>query len=276
MYLTFTKSGYDTDTPRSSEVYSIERKDGENWAVVASGAAYGQDSYLFAVPTLVDSTDAGDGMTEFRVVAAMDEGNFLSETAWGYSVDNIAPGPPDGFTVHIGTEVTQLSWQESEAEDFQYFNIYRGETEDFEPTEEDLVHQTAETAWDDPENGRYYKLSAVDDAGNEGEAVDPETVTDTLDSPSQFALFPCVPNPFNPATTIRFSLPVDTEVSLVVYDLSGRKISDLISQEHLSRGDHETVWNGTDAQGQPVASGVYFYRLEAEGFTETRKMTLLK
>jgi len=275
VYIHFIRSGWDTDSPRSTEGYSIERNDEGNWVLVATGYAYGDSAYTYVVSTLQDSTDAGDGLTEFRVVAAMDEGNFLSESAWGYSVDNIAPGPPEGFVVHVDTDVTHLSWQESEAEDFQYFNVYRGEADDFEPTEENLVHQTAETAWVDPDNGRYYKLSAVDDAGNEGEIVDPETVVDVPDVPREFALFPCVPNPFNPSTTIRFSLPVDTNVSLRVYDLLGRKISDLFSKD-LPQGNHEVEWRGRDDQGESVASGVYFYRLEAEEFTRTRKMILLK
>jgi len=275
VYLSFTRSGWDTDTPRSTEGYNIHRKDEGNWVVVSTAYAFGQPSYIVAVPTLQDSTETGDGLTEFRVVAAMDEGNFLSESAWGYSVDNIPPGPPEGFVVDIDTDVTHLSWQPSDAEDFQYFNVYRGETEDFEPSEENLVHQTAETAWVDAANGRYYKLSAVDDAGNEGEIVDPETVVNVPELPTQYALFPCVPNPFNPSTTIRFSLPVESDVSLVIYDLSGRRIV-VLASDHLPQGHHEVVWQGEDAQGEFLASGVYFYRLEAGEFVQTQKMILLK
>jgi len=273
--LSFIRSGWDTDEPRSTEGYSVERRDNDNWISVATSYAYGQPSYTYLVPTLQDSTETSDGLTEYRVVAAMDEGNFLSESAWGYSVDNIAPGPPSGFVVDIDIDVTHLSWQPSEAEDFQYFNIYRGDTEDFEPSEGNLVHQTADTTWDDPINGRYYKLSTVDDAGNEGEVIDPETVVDVPDAPCKLALFPCVPNPFNPSTTIRFSLPVDADVSLAIYDLSGRRIVELISED-MPRGIHEVEWRGKESGGQPVASGVYFYRLESEDFSQTRKMTLLK
>jgi len=84
------------------------------------------------------------------------------------------------------------------------------------------------------------------------------------------------PNPFNPQTTIAFEIPGRQEVSLRVFDLSGRLVRDLIVGELRYPGRHEVVWNGRDDAGRPVASGTYFYRLEAGDFAETKRMVLIK
>ncbi|MDH3196835.1 MAG: T9SS type A sorting domain-containing protein [Candidatus Krumholzibacteria bacterium] len=83
------------------------------------------------------------------------------------------------------------------------------------------------------------------------------------------------PNPFNPSTTIRYAIKATAEVNLSVYDVHGRLVKTLVD-EHQKQSEYTTVWNGTDARGNPVASGVYFYRLKTPVFVETRKMVLLK
>ena len=80
-----------------------------------------------------------------------------------------------------------------------------------------------------------------------------------------------VPNPFNPSTTIEYSLPRNTHALLRVYNVTGRKVATL-AEGMISAGDHFAVW---DARGMP--SGVYFYTLSVEGgYSETKKMLLLK
>ena len=84
------------------------------------------------------------------------------------------------------------------------------------------------------------------------------------------------PNPFNPTTMIRFALPEATVVTLKVYDVQGRLVKTLVSGRHTPVGVHEIEWSGTDNNGMPVSSGVYFYRLTAGSETLTRKAVLLK
>ncbi|MEW6655066.1 MAG: T9SS type A sorting domain-containing protein, partial [Bacteroidota bacterium] len=88
--------------------------------------------------------------------------------------------------------------------------------------------------------------------------------------PTHFNLEQNYPNPFNPATTISFSLPSKTFVSLKVFDALGREVSILVSEE-LPAGTYSSQWN---ASGLP--SGVYFYRLQAGSFVDTKKLILLK
>lgn len=88
--------------------------------------------------------------------------------------------------------------------------------------------------------------------------------------PASFALSQNFPNPFNPSTTIKFSVPKNGFVNLKVYDLAGKEVSNLIN-ENLIAGNYEASFDGSN-----LTSGVYFYRLQANGFTETKRMTLIK
>jgi hypothetical protein len=90
-----------------------------------------------------------------------------------------------------------------------------------------------------------------------------------------FALHANYPNPFNPETTIAFDLPQAGSVELQVFDLLGQTVRTLVAQE-LSAGTHQMLWRGVDDRGQQVSSGVYFYRLKAGGYTQMRRMLLLK
>lgn len=83
------------------------------------------------------------------------------------------------------------------------------------------------------------------------------------------------PNPFNPSTTIRFSIGVPGPARLVVYDASGREIAVLLDRE-VEAGEHTVQWNGTNSRGNPVSSGIYFYRLDCASDSFTKKMILLK
>ncbi len=88
---------------------------------------------------------------------------------------------------------------------------------------------------------------------------------------SDFSLDQNYPNPFNPTSIISFNLPIASSVSLKVYDVTGRLVATLINNQKETAGTHSITLN---AKGW--ASGVYFYRLEADGFVETKKLTLIK
>ncbi len=84
------------------------------------------------------------------------------------------------------------------------------------------------------------------------------------------------PNPFNPATTISFSVAKTASfVSVGIYNLKGQKVKQLISSQ-LSSGQYTIVWDGTDQTNKPVSSGVYFYKLKTGRIEQTKKMMLLK
>jgi choice-of-anchor C domain-containing protein len=97
-----------------------------------------------------------------------------------------------------------------------------------------------------------------------------------LPSVVRATLHDAYPNPFNPQTTISFELPSERLVSLFIYDLSGRLVDVLLQDEVARQGRNEVIWNARDQSGRQLPSGTYFYRLEAGGYVETKRMTLLK
>lgn len=99
--------------------------------------------------------------------------------------------------------------------------------------------------------------------------------------PQVYELGQNYPNPFNPTTTIRFGLPVASTVTMRIYNLLGQQIATLLSGQ-FAAGVHQTIWDGRDSQGRLIASGVYFYRLEATSasgdasFSQMKRMLMIK
>ncbi|MEW6411002.1 MAG: fibronectin type III domain-containing protein [Candidatus Zixiibacteriota bacterium] len=132
----------------------------------------------------------------------------------------------------------------------------------------------------------YIALIAYDDAGNPSaisnidSAVSKLSIISGIDDesdllPDEFSLGQNYPNPFNPTTEINFTLPVSCEVSLIVYNAVGQRVATLVDGR-LSAGYHSVRWDGQGDNGRSTATGVYFYRLLAEEFSESKKMVLLK
>jgi hypothetical protein len=127
------------------------------------------------------------------------------------------------------------------------------------------------------------RITAIDELGNSGNAtnerwfsIGPPTGVDDSSAPARFALADAAPNPFNPSTTVRFAVPTPTRVRLAVFDLQGRYVRTLRDGAVEGPGWHEARWFGQDDAGRQVAAGVYFYRLTAGGYSETRRMVLVK
>jgi hypothetical protein len=93
--------------------------------------------------------------------------------------------------------------------------------------------------------------------------------------PSEYLLAQNYPNPFNPITQISFEVPTAANVNVEVYNILGQKIKTLVS-EYKDAGQYTVSWNATNENGQPVPSGVYFYRLKTDNYSETKRMMLLK
>jgi len=93
--------------------------------------------------------------------------------------------------------------------------------------------------------------------------------------PQQAALYQNVPNPFNPQTTIAFSLPQESHVRVEVYDMTGRLVR-VLADEMRTSGEHSVIWDGRDSAGSRVASGTYFCKMSSDDTAFSRKMTMLK
>jgi hypothetical protein len=170
----------------------------------------------------------------------------------------------------------ELSWDVYADEPFAGFRVYRadGDADQFIPINASLLPPSARSFRDATIDGgrRYsYMIAAVTADG--GEMMSPKVAVGVV--PPALALEQNHPNPFNPSTVISFAVPEATHVELTVYDARGHLVTTLWNR--LAEGGvHEAEWDGTDASGTPVASGVYSYRLRAGNKTLTRKMVLLK
>ncbi|UCG93988.1 MAG: T9SS type A sorting domain-containing protein, partial [Candidatus Aerophobus sp.] len=93
--------------------------------------------------------------------------------------------------------------------------------------------------------------------------------------PMEFSVSQNYPNPFNPTCVIAYALPTDCQVKLSIYNILGQKVKVLVD-EYQNAGYRSVTWDGKDDQGQEVSTGVYFYRVQAGNFMQSKKMVLTK
>jgi hypothetical protein len=242
------------------------------------------DTYSVVAWTLFDSTAACNDYHYFQVIAHSDDPSvfWASMPDSGYSVDNLAPcaplclagepsSTPDGLVI---------SWSPNSEADLDGYAVYRGVTEGFVPGPGNLLDSPCDTMiFDGGWNGSFfYKVSALDVHGNESDfaLLRPSDVTgeDPVPDYSTY-LSQNFPNPFNPSTTIDFGLDKGMRVELNVYDTAGRLVRTLIEGE-LPAGIYREEWDGRTQSGLEAASGIYFYRLVAGDFVQTKKMVLIR
>jgi hypothetical protein len=101
------------------------------------------------------------------------------------------------------------------------------------------------------------------------------TLNKVTEIPLAYSVLQNYPNPFNPVTTIRYDLPEYSHVSIIIYDLLGRRVTTLVNKIE-EPGYKSIVWDGTDSFGKQVSAGVYLYQIRAGNYTRVRKMALLK
>lgn len=217
------------------------------------------------------------------------------EAAFGAAISAgrlaLSPPAPATFTVNSGNVRMELSWtlNSTTSSDIAGWRVYRamgsykGDSV-FTRIAELPPTATGYTDWDVGDFGSYYYYLTTYDADGHESMMHTRTSTpaglwvDAIQAdarPLVFSLSQNAPNPFNPTTSIRFTVPARGTVSLAVYDVSGRVVRVLVDRT-FDAGPHEAVWDGTDSAGRPVASGIYLYRLEAAGNVRVRRMVLVR
>jgi hypothetical protein len=256
------------------------------WEIVQVVFAQQEDEYIVLVPTLADSSSSFNYSVYFISAHTTTPSIFYcSYPDSGYSVDNIAPCTPILFTgeQQYDPEGLLLAWDDNTEPDLACYTLYRGTRKDFTPDKYSHIASPCDNTYSDDswswEEEYWYKLAAVDIHGNVSEYAlfGPDLITgdDPMPVPDKTFLSQNWPNPFNPITNIGFGTKEPSYVSLRIYDAAGRLVTTLIDESRPA-GQYETAWPGTDGTGGTVASGVYFYRLKAGPFEETRKMILLR
>lgn len=225
-------------------------------------------------------------------------------------IDSYRPKAPEGWRVSYFTPqgdnyprpmpTYELTWQAPTSdvlglpETVRYYEIHaaRDSTALLEPNAETLLRITGEDDdlqkpgfqfyyfTDDIDEPVFFVVRATDAADNPGLATPvrrahAEDLTPAPLPSAPTALLPNLPNPFNPSTSIWFTLDAPQHVRLSVYDVSGRLVADL-ADEALPAGSHRREWNGRDDGGRDLASGTYVLVLQTVQSTESRKITLVR
>jgi hypothetical protein len=215
---------------------------------------------------------SGDWNSPVYIYAARQSaiGVFIGGPAMGSSIDNLAPGMSSlVLDRHI------LEWNASTAPDVDYYSVYGGSNANFGSAT--LIDYTIGHTIDLTASPRaYYFVTATDFSGNESAPVLLRVLSGIDGSPSARVLsISAYPNPFNPATTLRYTVPAGGHVRIDVYDANGAHVSTLFDGERAA-GVYAVKWNGRDEDAAVAASGVYFARISQSGDTRTYKLVLLK
>jgi hypothetical protein len=254
--------------PAENGINLLARWDGSDWYSLGSGLG-GKFASARALARCGEDLYVGGA---FRIA-----GNKTSMFFGKWDLDDTVPALIQSFVAVQSAGKVELSWQVIEDEGLVGYRIYRLDV----PRGKEIVinkdgliprNHSSYVDLDVLPAGVYrYSLGAVHDNGLETRSDYQEVRV----NPFQLALFQNNPNPFNPATTIWYSVPKPLHVNLGVYDVQGRLVVTLLDKAKQP-GLHRVRWNGTNAQGDQVSSGVYFVRLHSNKQIFTKKMTLLK
>jgi hypothetical protein len=124
-------------------------------------------------------------------------------------------------------------------------------------------------------NSKFYLYSEDQNSESAKDKPSDSVKKPSTDIPQKFSISQNYPNPFNTRTLLSISLPAETHVSLVVYNIMGQKVKVLVD-DFMSAGIHTITWDGTNESGQTVSSGVYFYRVVTQENVVNKKMVLIK
>lgn len=247
-------------------VNNVARWDGTQWHSLGGGVRAGDRNVLALAATDQHLYVGG----EFRV--AGDKGSMYFGK---WSLEQPVPVLIQSFDVSLRASDIQLSWRVSHDGELESYRVYRGEGNNGRlallRSSIPLGTQHYVDTSIRPGTTYRYVLAAVDRDGNETLSS-----TQVLTTPNaSFALYPNVPNPFNPSTTIHFSVPSKTRVTIRVHDVAGSLVAELLNQD-VDAGDRSVTWNGRNQDGSPAASGTYFVRLRAGSRSLSQKIVLLK
>jgi hypothetical protein len=236
--------------------------------------------------------DAGDPNILDKDSTRSDIGLYGGPYGESYIYFDLPPRPPVNLTVDVDSLI-KLNWNRNTEADFNYFNVYRDTTFDFIVDSTKLIASVTDTFYYQtfPSNIEtlYYKLTAVDNQGNESNpseqvSVKLVTVKNEWVPVNNYILYQNYPNPFNPSTKISYKLKERGYVKLYVYDIKGELVSVLVNEVQES-GYYEVDFNTTVSHSGEVrnlASGVYIYQIFVQGennisvFSDIKKMIHVK
>jgi hypothetical protein len=256
------------------------------WELVGAQDAVYLEGYSLTVPTGYDSSAAGPATHDFQVLAhawGSPQWNWPSNVVSGYSVDNLAPPPPLYLTAQrMGNDV-RLKWNRVRVPDLKNYAVYRATSSGVSPVPVNFLSNSTDSLVLDtgaPLTTLYYIVTAKDVHENQSAASNEAFVsgaTNVGNTPAvtQFTVLQNYPNPFTTGTEFQVGLPAPSDVTVEIYDVAGRRVGSL-SVRDAAAGWQRIPFAGRDDRGGALASGVYFYRITANGSTVTRKMVIAR
>ncbi|MCB5230127.1 MAG: T9SS type A sorting domain-containing protein [Candidatus Cloacimonas sp.] len=222
--------------------------------------------------------DLPAGLLAYKVTAKHTNGYSNELEAFYFST----LGPTDLIAELLGDGTVELSWEapfieDKEGSQFKGYSVYRNDELLNENPVEDCFYLDTETLVS--EEYSYYVTvkyggEQSSDPSNRVEVMVTKGANETL-LPLSTELKGNYPNPFNPETTIFYSLKEGTPLSLKIYNIKGRLVKTLVD-DVSSAGTYSVVWDGRDSEGKSVGSGVYFYRMETPNYSSIKRMVLIK
>jgi hypothetical protein len=251
------------------------------WDVAGYAPAVQAATYSLLAPTHADSTASGFVDDSLIVVAHTGILNLfvVSAIAAGHSVDNLAPGAPQGVSGGLaGSTSVQLQWNPNAESDLWHYSVYRGTSPSFVPSAVNRIGQPTTASLEDDayEPGvSHYKISAIDRHGNESgfTLLSPSQITSVPPGtiPARAYLARPEPNPFRVETGFEYGVAREGPVSLEIYDLRGRRIARLVD-EVQSPGVRRAIWSGFDEAHHRSPAGVYLVRFVSGDVIERGKL----
>lgn len=233
-----------------------------------------------------DTLYIDNGINSFRsyyyAATAVDEYGYESDFSNIYTLEPATATPVElsSFSARVEAHTVAVEWSTHSERNNYGFELQKSRDGQLFETVA-FIHGGGTTSTprsyrysdDEVQSGRYYyRLKQIDLNGNVALS---KIIEIALPLPDDLQLFPNYPNPFNPSTTISYTLPVDGDVELTVYNSTGQKITTLV-EETQAAGYHSILWDGRDRADMPVPSGLYYYRIKTPAGAQFRKMLLLK
>ena len=230
------------------------------------------DFHLQAFSPLIDA-----GHPDYSDVdgSRSDIGAYGGPYGESYENQDLPPAVPDSLSGYVDGDSIILAWAYNTEADFSNYLLHRDTVSGFEPSIFNLISEPDTSNYVDgdilPGVDYYYRISALDNQGNESDYSEELEVIQTgiwdgvgVEPPRITVIQSNYPNPFNSSTTIVYAVadlgPIPAEIDVTIYDIVGRKVRTLV-HERKGLGIHRAIWDGRNDSGQDCPSGVYFARI---------------